>query len=175
MKRGGILQPVGFKLAKPALFKAMWGKGWAQFLPFIITVLGVVFLDLLRGVSLGMIVGIFIILRNSYLTPFHFDGEVVAGGEPLRIELSEEVTFFNKASIRRTLAALPDGTNVVIDASRTLNLDPDVMEIIEEEMVRSKDRGVVIELICANDRPAKATKDLMAGVLRAAKRAIIRR
>lgn len=170
-----ILFTVGFKLAKPALFKAMWGKGWAQFLPFIITVLGVVFLDLLRGVSLGMIVGIFIILRNSYLTPFHFDGEVVAGGEPLRIELSEEVTFFNKASIRRTLAALPDGTNVVIDASRTLNLDPDVMEIIEEEMVRSKDRGVVIELICANDRPAKATKDLMAGVLRAAKRAIIRR
>ncbi|MBK7085335.1 MAG: SulP family inorganic anion transporter [Flavobacteriales bacterium] len=167
-----ILFTVGFKLAKPALFANMWKKGWVQFVPFLVTVLGVVFMDLLKGVSLGMVVGIFIVLRNSYLTPFHFDGDVTDPAKPLRIELSEEVTFFNKASIQRTLANLPDGARVVIDAGRTVNLDADVMEIIEEEMVRSKDRGVNIELICATDRPQKGTKVLTAGVIRAARRIV---
>ncbi len=167
-----ILFTVGFKLAKPALFASMWKKGWVQFLPFMVTVLGVVFMDLLKGVSLGMVVGIFIVLRNSYLTPFHFDGDVTDPAKPLRIELSEEVTFFNKASIQRTLANLPDGARVVIDAGRTVNLDADVMEIIEEEMVRSKDRGVNIELICATARPQKGTKVLTAGVIRAARRIV---
>ena len=167
-----VLFMVGYKLAKPSLFRTMWKKGWDQFLPFMITVCGVVYPSLLTGVMLGMAVGIFIVLRNSYLTPFHFDSRTQDADGTLRIELSEEVTFFNKASIQRTLAELPDGSRVVIDATRTVNLDPDVMEIIEEQQVRSKDRGVVIELIRAADRPAKAMKELTAGVLRAAKRAV---
>ncbi len=169
-----VLFMVGYKLAKPSLFRTMWNKGWEQFLPFIITVCGVVYPSLLTGVMLGMSVGIFIVLRNSYLTPFHFDGDVTDPNQPVRIELSEEVTFFNKASIQRTLAELPDGSRVVIDASRTVNLDPDVMEIIEEQQVRSKDRGVSIELVCATDKAPKGTKVLTAGVIRAARR-IVRR
>ncbi len=169
-----VLFMVGYKLAKPSLFKTMWRKGWDQFLPFIITVCGVVYPSLLTGVMLGMAVGIFIVLRNSYLTPFHFDGDVTDPNEPIRIQLSEEVTFFNKASIQRTLAELPDGSRVVIDASRTVNLDPDVMEIIEDQQVRSKDRGVTIELVCTTDRSPKGTKLLTAGVIRAARRLVRR-
>jgi MFS superfamily sulfate permease-like transporter len=165
-----ILLVVGYKLAKPLLFQQMWAKGWTQFVPFIVTIIGVVFTDLLTGVLLGMGVGIFIVLRNNYLTPFHFDGDVTDPSKPIRIELSEEVTFFNKASIQRTLAALPRGTKVVIDASRTLNLDPDVREIIEEEMVRAKSQGIHMELTGFHDRPRKHTKVLAAGVARAAAR-----
>ena len=167
-----ILFMVGYKLAKPSLFTVMWKKGWTQFVPFVVTVLGVVFMDLLTGVGLGMAVGIFILLRNSYLTPFHFNGDVTDPNEPIRIELSEEVTFLNKASIQRTLANLPTGTRVVIDAGRTMHLDPDVQEMLEEEMVRSKDRGIVIELICRTERPMKSTSTLAAGVLRAARRTV---
>ena len=170
-----VLFMVGYKLTKPSLFMSMWSKGWDQFLPFIITVCGVVYPSLLTGVMLGMAVGIFIVLRNSYLTPFHFDGEVTDPNGPIRIELSEEVTFFNKASIRRTLADLPDGSRVVIDASRTVNLDPDVMEIIEEQQVRSKDRGGHIELVGATDKVPKGTKLLTAGVIRAARRLMRRK
>jgi MFS superfamily sulfate permease-like transporter len=121
-----------------------------------------------------MAVGIFIVLRNSYRTPFHFDSAAQDDAGTLRIELSEEVTFFNKASIQRTLAELPDGTRVIIDASRTLNLDPDVMEIIEEQQVRSKDRGVNIELVCATEKAPQGTKNLTAGVIRAAKKLVRR-
>ena len=142
-----ILFLVGYKLAKPALFVSMWKKGWEQFVPFMVTIIGVVFIDLLKGVMLGMAVGIFIVLRNNYLTPYRVmdvDGE--KGGR-VRLELSEEVTFFNKASIQRTLARMPRGTHVIIDASRTVNLDPDVKEIIDEEIVRSEDQGIAIELV----------------------------
>ncbi|MBK7554325.1 MAG: SulP family inorganic anion transporter [Flavobacteriales bacterium] len=165
-----ILLVVGYKLVKPVLFKQMWANGWPQFVPFIITILGVVFTDLLTGVLLGMGVGIFIVLRNNYLTPFHFDGDLTDSSKPIRIELSEEVTFFNKASIQRTLAALPIGTHVVIDAHRTVNLDPDVREIIDEVMVRAKDQGIQIELVGFHERPRKHTKVLAASVARAAAR-----
>jgi MFS superfamily sulfate permease-like transporter len=167
-----ILFTVGYKLAKPALFRSMWAKGWTQFLPFIVTVVGVVLTDLLTGVMLGMAIGIFIVLRNSYLTPFHFNGDVLDKHTPVRIELSEEVTFFNKASIQRTLSGLPAGTRVVIDASRTVNLDPDVREIIEEEMQKGRDKDVTIELTGLLPRPDRPTRTLMAGVLRAATRSM---
>ncbi len=167
-----VLFMVGFKLAKPALFIQMWNKGWTQFVPFITTIVGVVFTDLLTGVLMGMAVGIFILLRNSYLTPFHFDGDITDPSKPIRIELSEEVTFFNKASIQRTLAALPSGTHVIIDASRTMNLDADVREIIQEELVRAKDQGIRLDLIGFDERPIKKTRLLIAGVLRSADRAL---
>ena len=163
-----ILFTVGFKLAKPALFATMWKKGWAQFVPFIITVVGVVFLDLLKGVSLGMVVGIFIILRNSYLTPFHFNGDNTDRSKPLRIELSEEVTFFNKANIQRTLSELPPGARVVIDAGRAQHIDPDVLEIIQDEQAKGQDRDVAIDLIGLRVKAPLATKKLTSSVLRAA-------
>ncbi|MBK9175154.1 MAG: SulP family inorganic anion transporter [Flavobacteriales bacterium] len=169
-----ILFVVGYKLAKPILFKQMWAKGWPQFVPFIITILGVVFTDLLTGVLLGMAVGIFIVLRNNYLTPFHFDGDLSDTSKPIRIELSEEVTFFNKASIQRTLADLPNGTHVVIDGHRTVNLDPDVLEIIEECRVRRKEEGIHIELVGFEKRLAKRVSMLASDVVGAARRKLLR-
>ncbi len=142
-----ILFVVGYKLAKPALFAAMWKRGWHQFVPFIATILGVVFTDLLTGVGLGMVVGIFIILYNNYRSPFHFDPHDHKKGDPIRIELSEDVTFLNKASILSTLSKLPRGAHVVIDASRTKLLDDDVAEIIEEEKARSAERDITMELV----------------------------
>jgi MFS superfamily sulfate permease-like transporter len=142
-----ILLVVGYKLAKPVLFTAMWKRGWHQFVPFMVTVLGVVLTDLLTGVALGMAVGIFIILYNNYKIPFHFDPRSHRKGEPIRITLSEDVSFLNKASILRTLSTLPEGAHVIIDASETVRLDDDVVEIIEEEKARASERNITLELI----------------------------
>ena len=114
-----ILVQVGLKLAKPALFKEMWQGGWKMFMPFIITVAGVLFFDLLKGVSLGLAVALFIILRNNYKVPFHLLERAVAPGEPIRIALGEEVSFLNKANIQRALSEMPANTHIIIDASRT--------------------------------------------------------
>ena len=161
-----ILLITGYKLAKPALFRTMLAQGWYIFIPFIATVLGVVFIDLLKGVMLGLCVGIFFVLRNSYLSPFHVEEENDEGGPVRRVVLSEEVTFFNKASIQRALNELPPGTHLVLDASRTMNLDPDVREIISEAQQREGERGVKIELVRLKENKKRSTDDLIAAVSR---------
>ena len=160
-----ILLITGYKLAKPALFKDLFAQGWYIFIPFIVTVLGVVFIDLLKGVALGMSVGIFFVLRNSYLTPFHVVEGHDADGPVRRITLSEEVTFFNKASIQRTLAELPKGTHLVLDASSTMNLDPDVLEIIQETKKREQRRGAKIDLVGVKPTRKRSTKELIESVV----------
>lgn len=163
-----ILLITGWKLAKPSLFKQMYAQGWYTFAPFLATVLGVVFIDLLKGVMLGMAVGIFFLLRTNFKTPFHFDARKHRPGQPIRIELSEDVTFLNKASIMRTLAALPRGAHVIIDASRTLDLDPDVREIIHDEMVRAREQGITIELTGFRQHDLPRVESLRGAVLQAA-------
>lgn len=142
-----ILVQVGFKLAKPALFKEMWKGGWTLFTPFIATVIGVVFFDLLKGVGLGMAIALFIILRNNYKVPFHLLERQVPLGEPIRIALGEETSFLNKASIQRAIAELPSGSHFIIDVSRAVQLDPDIHEILEYEAERAKDKGSTIEVV----------------------------
>lgn len=125
-----ILFLVGYKLAKPSLFKSMYSQGWSQFVPFIVTIVGIVLTDLLMGIAMGMAVAIFYILRNNYKKPYFFDPEKHEEGEPIRITLAEDVTFLNKADILQTLNHLPSNSTVIIDASQTINIDEDVREII---------------------------------------------
>lgn len=127
-----ILLIVGYKLAKPVLFKQMYKLGWTQFIPFVVTILGIVFTDLLMGIGLGLVVAIFYILLNNFKRPFHFEPENHLKDDEIRIELSEEVTFLNKAAILNTLKQLPENSKVVIDATRTETIDYDVMEIFED-------------------------------------------
>jgi MFS superfamily sulfate permease-like transporter len=142
-----ILFLVGYKLAKPALFKQMWGLGKTHFVPFIITILAIVFTDLLTGIMIGMAVAIFYILYNNYKKPFLFEsGKDIKDGA-IRLALAEDVTFINKASIQRTLAQIPDGSRVIIDASNSINIDQDVVEIIEEFKISTEFRDIELELI----------------------------
>lgn len=143
-----ILLLVGYKLAKPALFVSMWKVGRIQFIQFMVTVgFMAVTNDLLRGVALGMAVAFIHILWKNYRVPFHFDPKRFKPGMPIYIELSEDVTFLNKAGIKRTLNELPNGSRVVIDANRTIDLDPDVFEIIEDFTATAEQRGIRCELI----------------------------
>ena len=142
-----ILFVVGYKLAKPSLFKEMYRMGRSQFIPFIVTIAGIVFTDLLTGIGIGLIVAIFHILWNNYKTPYHFDSKEYEKGKPIQIQLAENVSFLNKASILRTLNKLPADTHVIIDASKTKNIHPDVLEIIEDFKENAKTREITIELI----------------------------
>ena len=109
--------------------------------------------DLLRGVALGMAVAFIHILWKNYKVPFHYDPEYYKPGMPVHIELSEDVTFLNKAAIKRTLAVLPDNSKLVLDACRNVALHPDVDEIITEFCEFSIERGITCELIgFDNDR-----------------------
>ena len=127
-----ILFMVGYKLAKPVLFKTMYKQGHTSFVPFVTTIAGIVFVDLLVGIGLGLAVAILFILYNNFKKPFLFDASKHYQDGKIHLELAEDVTFINKASIQRTLSELADGSNVVIDARKTVNMDYDVFEIIQE-------------------------------------------
>ena len=142
-----ILLVVGFKLAKPALFKKMYKQGKGQLVPFIVTIAGIIFTDLLMGITLGMVVAVSIILYNNYKIPYKMKRENLEGKHKIRIVLSEDVTFLNKASIQRSLSQIPDDTIVEIDAKNTHFIHCDVIEIIEDFEVNAHTRNIEVSII----------------------------
>ena len=141
-----ILFVVGYKLAKPSLFKAMYQLGWSQFIPFVVTVAGIIFTDLLQGIAIGMVVAIFFILRGHYKNPYIYERSKEEEKEVTKITLAEEVSFLNKGSILKTLKNLPDGSNVLIDAERTKVIDHDVVEVIRDFIVNGKNRDIRVQI-----------------------------
>ena len=127
-----ILIVTGYKLAKISVFQAMFRKGWEQFIPFIVTVLAIVFTDLLKGVMIGTVFSVFYILRSNFRNPFSKITDELHIGEVVRIELPNQVTFFNKAAIKNTLWSIPAGSKVVIDAANTTFIDQDVVELLHD-------------------------------------------
>lgn len=141
-----ILFVVGYKLAKPSLFKQMYKLGRPQFLAFVVTILGIVFTDLLMGIGMGVVVAIFFVLYNNYKKPYFFHPETYREGEPIVIELAQDVTFLNKASILQTLNHLPSNSKVIIDASQTKHMDLDVLEIIEDFKQNATYKNIKLEV-----------------------------
>lgn len=154
-----LLLTVGYKLAKVSLFKSMYRLGWSQFLPFIATIIAIQFSDLLKGIAFGMFVAIIFILmnvykrlklakeknkeskqtmtaalaqllRNNYKTEYYYKKSDYKPGQRIRITLDEDVSFINKGSIAFTLEDLPENASVVIDGSKSHNIDIDVLEIL---------------------------------------------
>ncbi len=152
-----ILFLVGYKLAKPSLFKEMYNKGWKSFLPFIVTILGIVLTDLLMGIGIGLVVAIFFVLYENYQKPFLFESdESLAENGEIVLKLTQDVSFLNKANIQRALNVIPDNKKVVIDASESIDIDQDVIEIIEEFEVNAKERNIEVEII---ERRIKSLKN----------------
>jgi len=143
-----VLFIVGYKLAKPQTFKAMWSAGWRQFVPFIATVLIIVFKDLLWGIGIGLAIGIMVTLFHSFKNShfLHKEGENVNDGK-IKMTLAEEVTFFNKATILRELDNLPENSFLELDVTKTRYLDYDVIEILEDFSEKAKNRNINIKLI----------------------------
>ncbi len=147
-----ILIVVGFKLAKPVLFREMYQLGWNQFLPFITTIVAILLSDLLVGIGIGLVVAVFYILLNNYKAPFFFQPETHKQGMPIRIELSEDVTFLNKASVLLTLKKLPKDSHVIIDASKTVNIDYDVIDIINDYKANAAYKNINLEIVGMQER-----------------------
>jgi MFS superfamily sulfate permease-like transporter len=143
-----ILLIVGYKLAKPDLFKKMYDLGWKQFVPFIVTVLGIVFIDLLYGIGLGLGVGIIVILIKSYQNSHFLHIEDKSNGKhKIKMTLAEEVTFFNKGAILRELHNLPNDTYLELDLIKTRYLDNDIIEILEDFAFKAKEKNIDIKLV----------------------------
>ena len=140
-----ILIMVGYKLAKPAIFRQIYSQDWEQFIPFMATVIGILLTDLLKGIGVGMAVAVFYILRNNIRNPFHQPEDKASGNHHV-VRLSEEVSFLNKVSVLKMLNSIPPNSTVIIDGTKTKSIHYDVVEIIQDFIAHGKSIGISVEV-----------------------------
>ncbi len=149
-----ILIVVGYKLINPKIFKDMYKTGRSQFVAYVVTILGIIFTDLLIGIGLGLAVAFVFILYNNFKTAYHFDPEEVEEGKPIRIELSEDLSFLNKANLIQTFALIPPDSHVIIDGRRNRSIHWDALEVIEDFKINAESRNIKLEIIGLEQRSA---------------------
>ncbi|QWX82614.1 SulP family inorganic anion transporter [Cellulophaga sp. HaHaR_3_176] len=144
-----VLIIIGYKLASPRLFKHMWKNGKKfQFIPFIVTIVAIIATDLLKGVGIGLVVSIYFILRGNVKLAYFFKRDNHTKGETIQMELAQEVSFLNKAAIKQTFIHLPANSKLIIDASNTIYIDHDVLQMIKDFVkFGSKEKNIIVELI----------------------------
>lgn len=143
-----VLLLVGYKLAKPATFKHFWHNSKYQFIPFVATVLAVVFTDLLKGVGIGLAISVIYILQGNMKRAYYLNREKLNDADEITIKLAEEVSFLNKAAIKKTLKNIQSNSKLIIDARATSYITTDVLEMIQDfANVRAKEENIQVELI----------------------------
>lgn len=158
-----ILLVVGYKLAKPSLFKEMYGKGWKQFVPFGITIVGIIFTDLLVGIGLGLGTGIIVVLLKSYQNSHFLHIEENDDAKLIKMTLAEEVTFINKGAILKELNNIPEDSFLELDIRKTQYLDSDIIEILDDFSVKAVSKNISIKLISelgVFDNPTEYSKHI---------------
>lgn len=144
-----VLLLVGYKLANPKTIKHFWEKDKIyQFIPFILTFVAVVFTDLLRGVALGMVINILFVLIGNSKRAYKFRKEEYREGDIIHIDLAQEVSFLNKSAIKSTLSELPENSIVIINATDTVYIAHDILDlIIEFKKIKAKELNINIKLV----------------------------
>lgn len=143
-----VLILVGYKLAKPATFKHFWHLGKFQFIPFVATVLAVVFTDLLKGVGIGLAISVLFILQGNMKRAYYLSRQKLDNADGIKIKLAEEVSFLNKAAIKKTLKNIKPDSKIIIDARETSYITTDVLEMIQDfANIRAKEDNIEVELL----------------------------
>ncbi|MGR8934428.1 MAG: SulP family inorganic anion transporter [Gammaproteobacteria bacterium] len=137
-----ILLQTGYKLAKPSLFLEFYRQGWNQFLPFTITVIAILLTDLLQGIAIGMGCGIFFVLRAN----FHAAMTLTQSESRYLLRLHKDVSFLNKALLRRYLNSVREESELIIDGSKALFIDHDILETISDFLQAAPEKNINVEL-----------------------------
>jgi carbonic anhydrase len=143
-----VLFFVGYKLSSFKLFKSMYNAGYEQFIPFIVTIAGVLFADLLKGIVLGMAVCLFFVLRKSYKN--NIEKKESNAGETLETQLilSDKISFLNKGKLIKILTLLPDNTILIIDGTNCVRIDNDILDLINHfKSFTAKKKGIDLTII----------------------------
>lgn len=138
-----ILLYTGYKLANPVLFKSFYQKGMSQFLPFLITVIAILITDLLKGMAIGMVVGLFFVIKANY----HAAITMTQDGLNYWVTLNKDVSFLNKALLRKFILRITPNSKVIIDASKAQFIDHDILEIIQDFLLSALDNNIEVKLI----------------------------
>jgi MFS superfamily sulfate permease-like transporter len=136
-----ILLFVGYKLASPALFKILYQQGGEQFIPFVVTIVAILITDLLIGIGIGMVVGLFFVIKTNYQEAITLMQEE----NIYTITFKKNVNFLNKALLRKYLSQVPEGATLIIDGSKAEFIDHDIMETLEDYRITAKENDIYVQ------------------------------
>lgn len=145
-----VLLFVGYKLTKPTLYKEMLAKGYSQFWPFVITVFAILFTDLLIGIIIGILSGLFFVIRSNFKKAIFTAND----GDKYLIRFRSEVSFLNKLAVRKWLESIPENSYVLIDASKSNFIDGDIVDDVIDFTKHALLKNIRVEF-----KPARNGKD----------------
>ncbi|HHP7243032.1 MAG TPA: SulP family inorganic anion transporter [Cyclobacteriaceae bacterium] len=139
-----VLLVVGFKLTKPKLYKTAFEQGMSQFVPFIVTIIAILFTDLLIGITIGILTGVYFVIKTNLhkAISVHKNDQ-----QEYTIQLNKDVSFLNKAFLRNSLQNVPAGSKVIFDGSKAIFVDHDIVETILDFQETSESNDIEVEVI----------------------------
>jgi MFS superfamily sulfate permease-like transporter len=137
-----ILLVIGYKLTKVGIYQKMYQAGFDQFLPFIVTVVAIVFTDLLTGIMIGLVVGFFFVIRTNH----HSSITVVSQENYYMVRFNKDLSFVNKNELKEKLMNIPDDSIVIVDGTRATYIDNDIYDVIVDFEENAKYRNIEVEL-----------------------------
>ena len=141
-----ILLVTGYNLTKPKLYQHMWSLGPKQFMPFILTIIIILFTDLLIGVATGLLISVYYIIRNNFKAEYRIRHTRQHETDVFYIKLNTNVTFLNKVKLKDALDKIPEYSVLTIDGSESNFIDYDILEIISEFGNKAHDRHIEVNL-----------------------------
>jgi MFS superfamily sulfate permease-like transporter len=133
-----ILIYTGYKLAKISLFKEYYRKGWDQFIPFLVTIIAIVLTDLLKGITIGILVGLFYTFRSNFKSSVF----IIKDEYRYLMRFRKDVSFLNKSLIKRTLANIPDDSALILDPTKAEFIDKDVIDVVNDFLINAESRNI---------------------------------
>lgn len=127
-----ILIYTGYKLTTPSVYKKIYKQGSDRFIPFIVTIIGIVTLNVLTGIIIGLMTSLFFILKSNSQVRFDIIQEFYPNGVTQRLMLPQQTTFLNKAALVEELDAIPKKSQLIIDARYSTYIDKEVVMLIKE-------------------------------------------
>lgn len=137
-----ILIFTGYKLAKVSIFKDYYREGWAQFMPFLVTVVAIIFTDLLTGVMIGIGFGLFYTIRNNFRTAIYTQVK----GDHHYLRFRKDVSFFNKPILKKQLEAIPADSRVTVDLTQAEFIDKDIIDTVNEYLAHAELRNIAVDV-----------------------------
>ncbi|HNR07745.1 MAG TPA: SulP family inorganic anion transporter [Saprospiraceae bacterium] len=127
-----ILIRTGYNLAKPKMIREVYHQGREQFLPFIFTIVAILFTDLLIGVVIGITYAIYFLFKHTYHAGFQVKQSKEGHSPKFTIELDQHVSFLNKRRLTETLDKIPEYAIVEINGTDSAYIDRDILEIVQD-------------------------------------------
>ena len=124
----------------------MFQKGYGQFMPFIVTVIAILFSDLLIGVFIGILVSVFFVLKTNFKSAIM----VVNDGDNFLLKFTKDVSFLNKASLRKAFENIPNNSSLIIDGSNAQFIDQDIIATVEDFKLSAPTKNIAVEVKKSN-------------------------